>query len=119
MTDSDKKPYYEVQAFRPDNIPKQRSLLRAALSSACSRLMPWGSTQQTASMKIFEDCTPKSMRFWEEVAKEKEAKKANGTYVPAIFEGVDLHDKCDNECFRFAPLPFTSQFWLVLLLFPK
>ncbi|KTC02135.1 hypothetical protein [Pseudomonas syringae] len=59
------------------------------------------------------------MRFWEEVAKEKEAKKANGTYVPAIFEGVDLHNKCDNECFRFAPLPFTSQFWLVLLLFSK
>ncbi|MDU8458417.1 MULTISPECIES: hypothetical protein [Pseudomonas syringae group] len=70
-------------------------------------------------MKLFEDSTPESMRFWEKVAKEKEEKQANGTYVPAIFEGVNLHSKCDNERFRFAPLPSTSQFWLIMLQFSK
>ncbi|EGH14952.1 hypothetical protein PSYMP_28663, partial [Pseudomonas amygdali pv. morsprunorum str. M302280] len=70
-------------------------------------------------MNLFEDSTPKSMRFWEEVAKEKEEKKANGTYVPVIFEGVDLHNKCDQERFRFAPLPFRSQFFIIVLQFGR
>ncbi|KPX29970.1 Uncharacterized protein ALO77_01249 [Pseudomonas coronafaciens pv. garcae] len=69
-------------------------------------------------MKLFEESTPESMKLWEEVAKEKK-KKANGPHVPAIFEGVNLHNKCDHERFKFAPLPFTSQFWLIVLQFSK
>ncbi|SOQ07662.1 hypothetical protein CFBP1573P_06189 [Pseudomonas syringae pv. persicae] len=39
MTDSDKKPYYEVQAFQPDNIPKDApiNLLRSGGESQFAR----------------------------------------------------------------------------------
>ena len=59
------------------------------------------------------------MRFWENTEKEKEKEKSEGTYTPKLFEGVDLHQKYDQERFRFAQLPFTSQFWIFLLLFGK
>ncbi|WP_259639873.1 hypothetical protein, partial [Pseudomonas syringae group genomosp. 3] len=119
MADSNKKPFYGSQAYRPDNIPNQAPSSRASLYLARSIRLPWGNTQQTTSMNLFEESTPESMRFWENIAKEKEEKKANGTYVPAIFEGVELHSKCDNERYRFAPLPFTSQFGLIALQFGK
>ncbi|WP_201017199.1 hypothetical protein [Pseudomonas cichorii] len=66
-----------------------------------------------------EDPTPKSMRFWEQAEEEKREQKAAGTYVPAPFEGVELHQKYDQERFRFAQLPFRSQFWLLMLAFGK
>ncbi|MCO7613722.1 hypothetical protein C3L29_011030 [Pseudomonas sp. MWU12-2534b] len=61
-----------------------------------------------------QDPKPSSMRFWEAAEKEKNKKKANGTYIPAIFEGVELHQKYDQERYRFAQLPFRSQFWLFM-----
>ncbi|MCD5997500.1 hypothetical protein KDX38_28580 [Pseudomonas sp. CDFA 602] len=62
-----------------------------------------------------EDTTPKGMRYWEAAEAEKKEKKANNTYVPALFEGIEFHSKQNHETFRHAPLPFRSQFWLVTL----
>ncbi|WP_096375693.1 hypothetical protein [Pseudomonas chlororaphis] len=66
-----------------------------------------------------EDPKPKSMRFWEQSEKEKAEMKASGTYVPRPLEHIDLHYKYDHERFRFAKLPFRSQFWLSLKIFCK
>ncbi|WP_082729306.1 hypothetical protein [Pseudomonas sp. St29] len=66
-----------------------------------------------------QDPKPSSMRFWEAAEKEKNEKKANVTYIPAIFEGVELHQKYDQERYRFAQLPFQSQFWLFIEVFGK
>ncbi|MGN2432042.1 hypothetical protein [Pseudomonas syringae] len=56
--------------------------------------------------------SPESMRFWQKAQKEKIKQKADGTYVPAIFEEAELHQHYDQERFRFAQLPFRSQAWL-------
>ncbi|KTC01810.1 hypothetical protein [Pseudomonas syringae] len=66
-----------------------------------------------------QDTTPKDMRFWESCANEKEKSIKLGTYTPAVFEGVELHSTCDQERFRFAPLPFRSQFFIIMLQFGR
>ncbi|KWS67546.1 MULTISPECIES: hypothetical protein [Pseudomonas syringae group] len=66
-----------------------------------------------------EESTPEKMRFWKEVAKEKEGKKTAGTHVPALHEEVELYNKRDHEHFRFASLPRWSQFWLISLQLGK
>nr|WP_241150548.1 hypothetical protein [Pseudomonas viridiflava] len=111
------QPYYGSQAYKLDAIPEQKPGLRHKSFGSTSVRLPWGSTQQVESDEIMGQSNPKRMRFWEDVAKEKE--KSEGTYTPKLFEGVDLHQKYDQECFRFAKLPFTSQFWLFLLHFGK
>ncbi|RMR52735.1 hypothetical protein ALP83_02265 [Pseudomonas syringae pv. actinidiae] len=68
---------------------------------------------------MMQDATPKGMRFWESCANKKEQNIKMGTYTPAMFEGVELHNKCDQERFRFAPLPFRSQFWIIMLQFGR
>ncbi|MCD5997501.1 hypothetical protein KDX38_28585 [Pseudomonas sp. CDFA 602] len=59
------------------------------------------------------------MRFWEQIKQKKEEQTANGTYIPRIFEGVDLHIRQNHEKFRFAQLPFSSQLWIFMLHFGK
>ncbi|MEE4917023.1 hypothetical protein V2K41_22350, partial [Pseudomonas alliivorans] len=66
-----------------------------------------------------EQSTPTSMRFLENTAKENEKQKAEGTYTRKLFEDVELHQKYDQEHFRFAQLPFTSQLWLHILQLGK
>ncbi|MCE4055151.1 hypothetical protein [Pseudomonas sp. Au-Pse12] len=61
-----------------------------------------------------QDPKPESMRFWEKAEKEKIIKKSNGTYVSPPLEGVELHQRYDQEKFRYAQLPFRSQFWLLM-----
>ncbi|MCO7574379.1 hypothetical protein NJH78_30760 [Pseudomonas chlororaphis] len=61
-----------------------------------------------------QDPKPESMRFWEKAEKEKLIKINNGTYVALPLEGVELHQKYDQERFRYAQLPFCSQFWLFM-----
>jgi len=62
-----------------------------------------------------EQLKPKSMRYWKTVEKQKEIQIANHTYVPAPFEGIEFHNKQNHEIFKHAPLPFRSQFWVVML----
>lgn len=76
--------------------------------------LPWGASQDVAPESIMEDPTPSDLRFNEHLKKEQEEKRRRGSYVPAPFEGVELHQKYDHECFRFAQLPFRSQFWLFM-----
>ncbi len=59
------------------------------------------------------------MKFWEESELEKTIDKANGTYVAPIFEHVELHQKYDQEHFKFAQLPLYSQIWVYMLQFGK
>ncbi|BAV77935.1 hypothetical protein PCAU_5726 [Pseudomonas chlororaphis subsp. aurantiaca] len=109
------QPYYGSEAYRPDQIPEQAvSTERGWIIKLSGTRLPWGNTQDVTPDHIMEDPTPESMRFWEAAKKEKEEEKANGTYVPAPFEGVELHQKYDHEHFRFAQLPFRSQFWLFM-----
>ncbi|BAV77933.1 hypothetical protein PCAU_5724 [Pseudomonas chlororaphis subsp. aurantiaca] len=109
------QPYYGPDAYRPDQIPEQAvSTERGWLSKFSGTRLPWGNTQEVAPDSIMEDPTPDDMRFSEQIKKEKEEKKANGTYIPVPFEGVELHQKYDHEYFRFAKFPFRSQFWLYM-----
>ncbi|KWT05901.1 hypothetical protein [Pseudomonas savastanoi] len=70
-------------------------------------------------MKLLEESTPEKMRIWEQVAKEKEKNKTAGTDMPALHQEVELHNKCNHEHFRFAPLPRWSRFWLISLQLGK
>ncbi|WP_353844185.1 hypothetical protein [Pseudomonas sp. SK3(2021)] len=114
------QPYYGSEAYRLDRIPEQTaSTERGWLSKFSGTRLPWGDTQEVAPDSIMEDPKPESMRFWEQSEKEKAEMKANGTYVPRPLEHIDLHHKYDHERFRFAKLPFRSQFWLSLKIFCK
>ncbi|WP_164454493.1 hypothetical protein [Pseudomonas viridiflava] len=66
-----------------------------------------------------EQSSPASMRFWEETEIEREKQKSHGAYIPRMFEGIELHQKYDQERFRFAQLPLKSQIWLFMLHFGK
>ncbi|MBU3056291.1 MAG: hypothetical protein KO540_08855 [Pseudomonas indica] len=68
---------------------------------------------------MFCDPTPSSLRFWETVEKERLEQKAQGTYVPPLFEGMDLHQKYDHVHFRYALLSGKSQFWIYLTTIGK
>nr|WP_241089117.1 hypothetical protein [Pseudomonas viridiflava] len=113
------QPYYGSQAYKLDAIPEQKPCLRHKSFGSTSVRLPWGSTQQVASDGIIRQSNPKSMRFWEDVAKEKERQKVEGTYTSKLFEGIELHQKYDQERFRFAQLPLKSQIWLFMLHFGK
>ncbi|MDP9529396.1 hypothetical protein Q7L59_24275 [Pseudomonas protegens] len=108
-------PYYEPTAYSPSDIPDQPTPIEQSwLLRFSGGRLPWGNTQHVVPSRIMQDPKPSSMRFWEAAEKEKNKKKANGTYIPAIFEGVELHQKYDQERYRFAQLPFRSQFWLFM-----
>ncbi len=113
------QPYYGSQAYKLDAIPEQKPCLRHKSFDSTSVRLPWGSTQQVASDGIIRQSNPKSMRFWEDVAKEKERQKVEETYTSKLFEGIELHQKYDQERFRFAQLPLKSQIWLFMLHFGK
>ncbi|AZC33975.1 hypothetical protein C4K38_6060 [Pseudomonas chlororaphis subsp. piscium] len=109
------QPYYGSDAYRLDRVPEQTaSTERGWLSKFSGTRLPWGNTQEVAPDSIMEDPKPESMRFWEQWEKEKAEMKANDTYVPRPLEHIDLHYKYDHERFRFAQLPFRSQFWLYM-----
>ncbi|WP_347903507.1 hypothetical protein [Pseudomonas purpurea] len=110
-----KPSHYGITTYCPADIPDQaESAERSWFSKFSGTRLPWGNTQDVAPSCIMEDPTPDDMRFWEQVKKEKEEKKANGTYVPPTFEGVELHQKYDHERFRLAQLPISSKLWIYL-----
>jgi hypothetical protein len=118
--DAEPQLYYSEEAYRADRIPVQAdSAKRSPLHKLTGTRLPWGHTQDVVPENIMEDPKPESMRFWEQWEKEKAEMKANGKYVPRPFEDVELHCKYDHERFRFAQLPFRSQFWLSLRTFCK
>ncbi len=80
MTDTDER-HYGCLAYRTDNIPEQAPL-RTRPYQSCSVRLSWGKTQQTTSIKLMEESTPEKMRFWKEVAKEKEEKKRRELMCP-------------------------------------
>lgn len=107
--------YYGQEAYKPDNIPGQsESAERSWFLKFSGVHLPWGSTQEVVPIRIMQDPKPESMRFWEKAEKEKVIKINNGTYVALPLEGVELHQKYDQESFRYAQLPFFSQFWLFM-----
>ncbi|QNH80686.1 hypothetical protein GGD92_22410 [Pseudomonas protegens] len=63
--------------------------------------------------------SPHGLRAYEKALREREEKIAQGTYTPAPFENIETHEKYDQERFRFAQLPFRSQFWLFMQVFGK
>ncbi|KPW48763.1 hypothetical protein ALO95_03017 [Pseudomonas syringae pv. antirrhini] len=78
--------------------------------------MAWGHTQAVVPDSILDEPTPAEMRFWEKFRQEKQERTNSGAYVPAPFEGVNLHQKYDQECMRFAQLPAYSKFWIYINL---
>lgn len=107
--------YFGPTAYSPNDVPDQPTPIEQSWLLRFSGVrLPWGNTQHVVPSRIMQDPKPSSMRFWEAAEKEKNKKKANGTYIPAIFEGVELHQKYDQERYRFAQLPFRSQFWLFM-----
>lgn len=118
MTESKTYTCYGHKAYNPHNIPEQRPSIRKSCATYKFRL-PWGLTQQVATARIFRQSTPEKMRFWERVKIEDDRKKNIGTYKARMFEDVELHQKFDQERFRFSQLPFRSQFWIFILQFGK
>ncbi|PAU63842.1 hypothetical protein BZL41_11575, partial [Pseudomonas sp. PIC25] len=110
------QPYYASTAYNPASIPNQPpSAERPWIKRFAKVRLPWGNTQDVAPERILCDLKPKSLRFWEAAEKERLEQKAQGTYVPPLFEGTDLHQKYDHEHFRYALLSKRSHFWLLML----
>ncbi|MCD5976839.1 hypothetical protein [Pseudomonas quasicaspiana] len=112
--------YYAPTAYRSDNIPDQLpSEERSWLKRFGKRRLPWGYTLDIAPDDFLRERSPDKLRFQEQMFKERDEKKAAGSYVPALYEHVDFHDRHDHERFRFSLWSTRSQFWLHLLIFGK
>jgi len=112
--------YYAATAYRSDLIPKQPpSVERSWLRRFAKMRLPWGMTQEAGPDDFLLRRKPSSLRFQEEMNKEREEKQALGTYVPAPYEHVDFHDRHDHERFRFSLWSKRSQLWIYLHLFGK
>ncbi|WP_244901481.1 hypothetical protein [Pseudomonas indica] len=110
------QPFYANTAYNPASIPDQPpSVERSWIKRFAKVRLPWGNTQDVAPERILCDLKPSSLRFWEAAEKERLEQKAQGTYVPPLFEGIDLHQKYDHEHFRYALLSKRSHFWLLML----
>jgi hypothetical protein len=117
---ADQMPYYAATAYRPDRIPDQPpSVERSWLKRFGKKRLPWGSSKEIAPEDFMRRRGPSNLRFREEMRKEREEKKAAGTYVPAPYEHVDFHDRHDHERFRFSLWAMRAQFWIHLYMFGK
>jgi hypothetical protein len=107
--------HYASTAYNPARIPQQpASAARSWLGKFAKTRLPWGNVQDVAPDHFLRDDTPESLRYWEQVDKERDEQKALGTYKPKPFEGVDLHGGLDHERFRYALLSMRSHFWMYL-----
>jgi hypothetical protein len=112
--------YYAPTAYRSDRIPKQPpSAKRSWARSFAKMRLPWGMTQEVAPEDFLHEREPSSLRFQETWNKEREEKKALGTYIPAPYEHVDFHGKEDHERFRFSLWSKRSHFWIYMHVFGK
>jgi hypothetical protein len=112
--------YYAATVYRIDRIPKQPpSAERPWIQRFAKMRLPWGMSQEVAPDDFLLKRKPRSLRFQEEMNKEREEKLAMGIYVPAPYEHVDFHDRHDHERFRFSLWSKRSQFWIYLYLFGK
>ncbi|WPX56223.1 hypothetical protein RHM65_12050 [Pseudomonas sp. CCI4.2] len=112
--------YYAATAYRSDRIPNQPpSAERSWIRRFAKFRLPWGLTQEVALDDFLIRRKPSSLRFQEEMNKEREEKQKLGTYIPAPYEHVDFHDRHDHERFRFSLWSKRSQFWAYLLIFGK
>ncbi|MEB0089555.1 hypothetical protein QN382_23565, partial [Pseudomonas sp. 10B1] len=112
--------YYASTAYCSDRIPNQPpSAERSWIRRFAKTRLPWGSAQEVAPDDFLIRRKPSSLRFQEEMNKEREEKQKLGTYIPAPYEHVDFHDRHDHERFRFSLWSKQSQFWIYTLLFGK
>ncbi|KPX71709.1 hypothetical protein ALO84_00475 [Pseudomonas syringae pv. maculicola] len=114
MTESIHRSYYGSRAYSPGKTLRQAPALKSLPILSGATRLPWSSTQGTVPIELMMSHTPESMRFWQKAQVDKIRQKADKTYVPAKFESVDLHQKYDQERFRFAQLPFQTQLWLFM-----
>ncbi|MEB0094446.1 hypothetical protein QN408_24870, partial [Pseudomonas sp. CCI4.2] len=113
-------PYYAATAYRADCIPKQQPSSERSWIRRFSKVrLPWGFTQKIAPDDFLLRLKPSTLRFQEDMNKEREEKQKSGTYIPAPYEHVDFHDRHDHERFRFSLWSKRSQFWIYLNLFGK
>jgi hypothetical protein len=114
MTSMDSS-YYAPTAYRSDRIPKQApSAERSWIRRFAKMRLPWGMSQEVAPDDFLLQRKPSSLRFQEEMNREREEKQALGSYVPAPYEHVDFHDRHDHERFRFSLWSKRSHFWIYL-----
>ncbi|KPW68529.1 hypothetical protein SAMN05216597_5094 [Pseudomonas cannabina] len=113
MLKSSSKSYYGTQAYKSDGVRAQPA--KSVYNFEGIRL-PWGQTTAAVPDRLLDDPTPAEMLFWEDFKRKKREKANNGSYVPAPFEGANLHQKYDHERLRYAQLPMRSQLWLILNL---
>ncbi|KPX49634.1 hypothetical protein ALP68_200147 [Pseudomonas ficuserectae] len=114
MTKSIHRLYYASHSYSPDNILRQSCALKPRTILSGAIRLPWSSTQEAVPIELMKNSTPESMRFWQKEQIKAIQQKAENTYAPAIFESVDLHQKYDQERFRFTQLPLKTQLWLFM-----
>ena len=113
-------PYYEKLAYSLDRIPHQpKAIKKNWLLNFSGTRLPWGETKDIVPEELLHQPSPHGLRVYERALKEREERMAQGTYIPAPFENIELHEKYNQEKFRFAQLPFRSQFWLLTRTFGK
>ncbi|WPX63730.1 hypothetical protein [Pseudomonas sp. MH10] len=107
--------YYAATAYRSDRMPNQPpSAERSWIRRFAKFRLPWGLTQEVALDDFLIRRKPSSLRFQEEMNKEREEKQKLGTYIPAPYEHVNFHDRHDHESFRFSLWSKRSHFWIYL-----
>jgi len=117
---SPNSPYYAATAYRADRIPRQQpSAERSWITRFAKTRLPWGVAQEVAPDDFLLRRKPSSLRFQEDMNKEREEKQRLGTYIAAPYEHVDFHDRHDHESFRFSLWSAQSQFWVYLSIFGK
>ena len=117
---ADQMPYYAATAYRSDRIPDQPpSVERSWLKRFGKKRLPWGGSNEVVPDDFMRRRSPSNLRFREDMRKEREEKKAAGTYVPAPYEHVNFHDRHDHERFRFSLWAMRAQFWIYMHMFGK
>ncbi|MEB0075746.1 hypothetical protein [Pseudomonas sp. MH10out] len=112
--------YYAATAYRSNRIPNQPPSAERSWIRRFSKVrLPWGLTQQVAPDDFLTEASPEDLRRVEKGLQEKKEKLVLGTYVPALYEDVDFHDRHDQERFRFSLWSARSQFWIYLHSFGK
>ncbi|WP_242487246.1 hypothetical protein [Pseudomonas sp. TH15] len=68
--------YYAQNAYDSRQIPNQADASRRSfLHKTIGCRLPWGNTQEVVPIRILEDPTPETMRFWKDHERKKNEKK--------------------------------------------
>lgn len=117
MTDES---WYAQTAYGLKEVPQQEpSSERPWIMRFAKVRLPWGNTDEVTAANLLEKFSPKKLRHYEGIKKEREEKIAAENHSSARHELIDFHIRDDHERFRYASLPASSHFWLYMKAFGK